>query len=60
MMHSLTCPVCNPLAKRRRRRFVARVLADGHIEFMHLLAERSRTERRQRRVAITEAAGGTA
>lgn len=42
MMHQLTCPVCNPLAKRRRRRFVARVLADGHIEFMRLLAEQSR------------------
>lgn len=42
MMHRLTCPVCNPLVKRRRRRFVARVLANGHIEFMHLLAEQSR------------------
>jgi hypothetical protein len=42
MMHRLTCPVCNPLAKRRRRRFVARVQADGHIEFMRLLAEQCR------------------
>jgi hypothetical protein len=49
MMHRLTCPVCNPLAKRRRRRFVARVLADGHIEFMHRLAEQSRVDGRQRR-----------
>jgi hypothetical protein len=39
MMHRLSCPVCNPLATRRRRRFLARVLADGHIEFMHRLAE---------------------
>jgi hypothetical protein len=56
MMHRLTCPVCNPLAKRRRRRFVAQVLADGHIEFMRLLAAQSRTESRQRRA---EAAGVT-
>ncbi len=35
--HALTCPVCNPLARRRRRRALARIDAHGHAEWARRL-----------------------
>lgn len=38
----LTCPVCNPLAKRRRRKRQAMIDEQALCHFMHSLAEERR------------------
>lgn len=42
-MCRLSCPVCNPIARRRRRKFLQDVEAAGHIEFFRRLAEETRS-----------------